>query len=71
MHEIEGGMPGADVNPVVVGEFRNGQPVDPIILMVIDEETQVLLEFLIDPFSLTIRLWMECCAEGCLDTQMF
>ena len=43
MHQIERRMAGTDMDPVVVGEFRDGQPVDPIILVVVDEETQVLL----------------------------
>ena len=61
MHQIEGRMSGADVNSIVVGEFCNGQPIDPIILMVIDEEMQVLFQLLIDAFSLTVHLRMIRC----------
>ena len=47
-----------NVNPVVVRELRNGQPLCPVALMVIDADPQVLLYLLVDPFRLPIGLWV-------------
>ena len=43
---------------VVVLEFRQGEEVRPVILPLIDEYLKVLLQFLIDPFRLSIPLRM-------------
>jgi hypothetical protein len=41
---------------VIVGEFGEREEVRPIILLVIDVYSQVLLEDLVDSFGLTIGL---------------
>jgi hypothetical protein len=41
---------------VVVLELRKGEKVIPIILTLIDEDTEILLEFLIDSFRLAVPL---------------
>ena len=46
---------------VVVLEFRQGEEVRPVILSLIDEYPKVLLQFLIDPFCLSIPLRMIDC----------
>src|SRR5688572_15412258 len=43
---------------IVVLEFRQWEKVIPIILPLIYEKPQVLFQFLIDPFRLSVSLWM-------------
>ena len=69
VHQIERRVSGADMNPVIVRELRNGQPIDPIVLLVIDKEVQVLFEFLIDPFDPTVSLRMICRGRIILDAK--
>ena len=43
---------------VVVGKFGYRKPVIPVILPLVYEEAQELLNFLVDMFSLAVRLWV-------------
>ncbi len=52
------------VDSVVMGEFCKREPVAPVGLLVVDEDTEILLNFLINLFCLAIRLWVEGC--GCI-----
>jgi len=47
---------GRQVHAVVVGEFRNWEPVDPVILTLIDEHLKESLKVLVDSLDLAIRL---------------
>jgi len=46
------------VNLVVVLEFRESQEPHPIILSLVGEESEILFQFLVDPFRLSISLWV-------------
>ncbi len=47
------------VNPIVVGKFSEWEPVAPVGLLIVDEDSEVLLDLLVDSFCLAIRLRME------------
>jgi hypothetical protein len=47
-------------NLVVVVEFRQSQPVCPIVLQEVGENLKVLLDILVDAFGLSIGLWVVC-----------
>lgn len=53
----------------VIGKFCKRDPFKAIILMLIDEEVEVLLNLLVDPFSLTISLWVIGCRGGNFNTK--
>ena len=59
--EHEGSVMGSRVNVIVMLEFGHREEVGPVILAFIDKYSEELVEFLIDPFSLAIRLWVPCC----------
>ena len=59
MHEVEWGESSRNVDSVVVGEFSHGYPLHPVVLMVIKEDHEILLQFLIDMFCLSICLRVE------------
>jgi len=46
------------VNLVVVLEFHKWQEPHPIILSLVGEESEILFQFLVDPFHLSISLWV-------------
>ena len=48
------------LNLVVVGELSQRQPLSPVILVMVDEDAQVLLNFLIDALCLAIGLGVVC-----------
>ncbi len=47
------------VNSVVVGELGEWEPVAPVGLSVIDKDPEILLNFLVDSFHLSIGLWVK------------
>jgi len=53
------------VDPIIVGKLSYRQPFVPIVLALIYEESQELLDFLIDPLCMTIGLWVV--SGGCHD----
>ena len=59
VHEVEWGESSRNMDSVVVGEFGHGYPLRPVILVVIEEDPEVLFQFLIDTFRLSICLRME------------
>ena len=46
------------VNLVVVLEFHERQEPHPIVLSLVGEESEILFQFLVDPFCLSITLWV-------------
>ena len=46
------------VDMVVVGELCERKEVIPVILSFSDEDAYVLFQFLVNPFSLSVGLWM-------------
>jgi len=48
---------------IVVGELRQGEECVPVILSFSNEELQVLFQFLVDPFRLSVGLQMV--GSGC------
>jgi hypothetical protein len=57
------------VDLVVVGKFCNGEPLYPVILVMVDKDVEVLLNLLVDLFHLSVCLRVECCGEVCLDSE--
>lgn len=47
------------MNSVVMGEFSKQEPIAPVGLSVVNEDLEILLNFLVNLFSLTIRLRMK------------
>ncbi len=56
----EGTLACCAVNPIVVGKFSQWEPVAPVGLLVVNEDLEILLDFLVDSFSLSVGLWVEC-----------
>src|SRR5277367_3507324 len=54
---------------VVVGELAQWKVIIPIVLLLVGKEMQVLLEFLVHSFRLTISLWMISCGRRHLHPQ--
>jgi len=46
------------VNLVVVLELREWQEPHPIVSSLVGEESEILFQFLVDPFRLAISLWV-------------
>ena len=47
------------MHAVIIGKFSEGNSFTLIILILINEEPEVLLNFLVDSFALAISLWGE------------
>ncbi len=54
----EGTFAGSAVDSIVVREFSERQPVGPVVLSVINEDSEIFLDFLVNPFGLAVRLRM-------------
>ena len=65
----EGCLLRGGVDMVVVGELRQGEECVPVVLSFSDEEPQVLFQFLIDPFRLSVGLRMVGGRRGGFDSQ--
>lgn len=60
-------MPSGSMYPVVVCELGDGQPVHPVVLVVVDVEPKILLQSLVDTLYLTIGLRVVGCGRVVLD----
>jgi len=56
--EEEGCLLCGGVDVVVVEKLRQGEECVPVVLSFSDEEPQVLFQFLVDLFRLSVGLWM-------------
>ena len=56
--EQERGLLRGRMDMVVVGELCKRKEVIPVILSFPDEDAYVLLQFLVNPFGLSVGLWM-------------
>jgi len=56
--EEEGCLLRGRVDVVIVGELRQGEECVPVVLSFSDEDPQVLFQFLVDPFCLSVCLWV-------------
>ena len=54
---------------MIVSKFNEWKPVDPIVLMGVAEGAEVLFQFLVHTFCLTISLWMICGADVLFDAE--
>jgi len=54
--EEEGGLLCGRVDVIIVGEFRQGEECVPVVLSFSPKDPQVLFQFLVDPFCLSIGL---------------
>src|SRR3981189_653253 len=57
------------VNSIVMGEFGDGKPLNPVILTMVNKDMKILFKFLINTFCLTISLRMVSCRRSGLDTK--
>ncbi|KAF8238794.1 hypothetical protein L208DRAFT_1240876, partial [Tricholoma matsutake] len=65
----EGGLLSGSMDMIVVSELSQGKEIVPIILAFIDEDTDVLLQLLVDSFGLAISLWVISGRSEEFDTQ--
>jgi len=56
--EEEGHLLCGGVDMVVVGKFHQGEEHVPVILSFPNKDLQVLFQFLVDPFCLSVCLWV-------------
>jgi len=54
--EEEGCLLHGQVDVIIVGELHQGEECVPVVLSFSDEDPQVLFQFLVDPFRLSIGL---------------
>ena len=54
-----------------MSKLRHGDPVRPVVLVVVDVEPQILLQLLVHPLCLAICLWVVGCGGVVLDAQEF
>ena len=54
---------------VIVLELRKWQQFIPVILSLIDKDSEVLLQLLINPFRLAVSLWAVSCSCCKLDSE--
>ena len=66
----EGGDSGGRMFGVVVGKFRHWKVLSPIGLIVVDVESKVRFEDLVDSFRLSVRFWMICGRQVLLDLEL-
>ena len=55
------------MNLVIVCKLSNRDPFVPVILLLINEESKELFDFLVDMFSLPICLWVVGCRHCDID----
>ena len=67
--DIEGGEHCGRVDPVVVCKLCHGDLVHPVILVMIDVESQVLFQLLVHPLCLPICLQVVGCGRVVLNPQ--
>jgi hypothetical protein len=63
--KIKGRIVHAVVNLVIVAEFGKGQPIRPIVLVIVYEGAKVLFNLLVYAFGLAIRLRVISCGGVC------
>ena len=63
-HEIERGLIGHGVRVVIVGEFCVGDQFGPRCGIIATKDAKVGLDFLVDSFCFTVRLWVIGGREG-------
>ena len=60
-------MTGSAMRPGIVGEFHKRDKFCPIVDLVVAEDTEVLLQFLVYAFRFSVGLWVEGHGHGRLD----
>ena len=70
MGKVERGVSSSRVCLVSILEGGEQQPEWPVGLSVVDEHSEVVLNFLVDSFCLSIGLWVMCSARGSLDVEL-
>ncbi len=59
VQDHEGAFAHSAVDSIVVHEFCERQPVGPVVLSIVNEDSEVLFDFLVNSFGLSIRLRVE------------
>ena len=54
---------------LLCAKLRHGDPVHPVVLVVVDAESQILFQLLVHPLCLPIHLWVVGCGGVVLDAQ--
>ena len=65
----EGRVAGGRVDPVVVRKLGDGEPVHPVVLVVVDVQSEVLFQLLVDPLRLSVGLGVVRRGRVVLDAQ--
>ena len=71
MGKIEWGMSSSGVCLISILECSEREPERPVCLSVIDEHLEIVLDFLIDSFCLSVCLWVVCGARGSFNVELF
>jgi hypothetical protein len=66
---VERGYTSGRVRRVVVNEFGDGELRGPVVLLIVDVNTEVLFEGLIDSFGLPVHLWVISSQQVGLDVE--
>ena len=69
--KVERGVTSSRVGLISILEGGERQPEGPISLSIVDEHSEVVLDLLVDPFGLSVCLWMMHGAQGSLDVELF
>jgi hypothetical protein len=67
IHDLEGGHMMRRVHTVIEDEFSSEKEVDPVVVARVGEQLEVLLDFLVGAFGLTVGLGVVCSCEGTHD----
>ena len=64
-------MSGSGVRLISILEGGEGEPERPVSLSVVDEHPKIVLDFLVNPFCLSVCLWVMRGAGGSFDMELF
>ena len=71
MGKVEWGVSGSGVRLISILEGGEQEPERPVCLSIVDEHPKIVLDFLVDPFCLSVCLWVMRGARSPLDVKLF
>ena len=67
--DLERAFAHGGMDAVVVLKGTYGEPIGPVVLMMVKDNAEILFNFLIDTFHLSISLWVKGSRGVCLDVK--
>ena len=58
IYSLESGLAGCLVDLVIVAELRDGEPLGPVVLLVVTEASEVSLKLLVSSFGEAVCFWV-------------